>query len=110
MLATRALIEAEIVFLETGRKSPLTLSHPTARYRPHVSTLDPARGDEIRTAHRLGVEFPLQAREVRLGVPARYVFNPLFSDLDYSMLRSDVLFVVLEGDTVVGRGRVISVV
>lgn len=110
MLATRALIEAEIVFLEIGRKSPLTLSHPTARYRPHVSTLDLAQSDEIRSVDRLGVEFPLQEREVRPGVPARYVFNPLFSDLDYSMLRSGVLFVILEGDIVVGRGRVISVI
>jgi hypothetical protein len=68
-----------------------------------------AQGDKIGSVDRLGVEFPLQGREVCLGVPARYVFNPLFSDLDYSMLRSGVLFVILDGDMIVGRGRVISV-
>lgn len=57
----------------------------------------------------MGVEFPLQARDVQLCVAASYVFHPLFPGVDYSSLQVGILFVILEGDTVVGRGRVISV-
>jgi len=109
MALTRLQFETEIVFFDIKRTLPLTLSHPTSRYRPHVSTQDPAAGGRIRPENRLGVEFPHQAQEVRLGSSATYIFMPLFPHVDYSALRPGVRFVVLEGDTVVGRGVVISV-
>ena len=93
-------IEAEIVFLDVGRKLPLTLSHPTARYRPHV---------RVAKGSRLGVEFRQQAQEVMPGNPARFIFVPLFPGVDYSVLQPDIDFEILEGDLVVGQGRVMSI-
>jgi hypothetical protein len=106
---TRTIVEAEITFRtqeEVGRKNPLVLNHPTARYRPHV-TLNMSRPPEhVPGTERLGVEFPQQCPDLKPEVSTMLRFQPLYEGVDYSGLTPGVQFRILEGPLLVGTGVV----
>jgi hypothetical protein len=109
---TRPIVEAEIIFRtqeEVGRKSPLVLNHPTARYRPHLTLNVSMNPERVPSSERLGIEFPRQCEHLTPSVPTVLQFQALFDGVDYSGLKAGAHFRILEGPLFVGSGHVIRV-
>lgn len=95
-------IDAEVTFvdsMEGGRKYPLHLDHPEARYRPHIVIND----------IYLGVEFQPQDLTIHPGDKAKVRLGLMFYPArEYDVVQPGATFTIREGAKVIGYGRVVS--
>ena len=108
----RHVFEAEITFRtqeEIGRKNPLVLNHPTARYRPHLTVNQSVTSARVPSSDRLGIQFPQQAEDFQPGIPTLLRFEPLYEGIDYSFLTPGTSFSILEGPLLVATGCIVRI-
>ena len=95
----RAVLHVEVVFWSGKRKTPPSLVSGT--YCPHFVVTG--------TTEYLGVCFLDGAERCAFDEPVLGNAQPLYPDtVDYSSLENNAEFLIYEGATAVGKGRVLS--